>query len=74
MSNERTEAIQAVVDRMTSYQDGAPEGTVEKELREALTETDVDLTDDEIATLAAAIESGEGQVSVAEVLGSTTGG
>ena len=69
MSNERTEAIQAVVDRMTSYQDGAPEGTVEKELRKALAETDVDLTDDEVSTLAGAIESGEGTVSVADVLG-----
>ncbi|CAN5213876.1 hypothetical protein BH09ACT12_BH09ACT12_08800 [soil metagenome] len=68
MSNERTQAVQAVVDRMTSYQDGAPEGTVEKELREALTETDVDLTDEEITTLTSAIESGEGTVSVADTL------
>ncbi|MEN8674433.1 hypothetical protein [Nocardioides sp.] len=68
MSNERTEAVQAVVDRMTSYQDGAPEGTVEKELREALGETDVSLTDDEIVTLATAIEHGEGKISVATVL------
>jgi len=69
MSNERTEAVQAVVDRMTSYQDGAPEGTVEKELREALGETDVSLTDDEVVAVAAAIEDGEGKVSVATVLG-----
>ena len=69
MSNERTQAVQAVVDRMTSYQDGAPEGTVEKELRHALTETDVDLTDQEVAALVEAVESGEGRVSVSEVLG-----
>ncbi|WP_300402446.1 hypothetical protein [Nocardioides sp.] len=69
MSTERTEAVQAVVDRMTSYQDGAPEGTVEKELREALGETDVSLTDDEIEALATAIEDGEGKVSVAAVIG-----
>jgi len=68
-STERTQAVQAVVDRMTSYQDAAPEGTVEKELREALGETDVDLTDEEVVALAEAIEAGEGQVSVAEVLG-----
>ncbi|MBU1803123.1 MAG: hypothetical protein KKA97_13015 [Actinobacteria bacterium] len=69
MSTERTEAVQAVVDRMTSYQDGAPEGTVEKELREALGETDVSLTDHEIEALATAIEDGEGKVSVAAVIG-----
>ena len=69
MSNERTQAVQAVVDRMTSYQDGAPEGTVDKELRKALSETDVTLTDQEIADLVTAIESGEGTVSVADVLG-----
>ncbi len=69
MSNERTQAVQAVADRMTSYQDGAPEGTVEKELRKALTETDVDLTDDQVRALAEAIESGEGTVDVAAVLG-----
>lgn len=68
MSNERTEAVQAVVDRITSYQDGAPEGTVEKELRDALTETDVDLTDAQISKVVAAIESGEGTVDVSSVL------
>lgn len=68
MSNERNEAVQAVVDRMTSYQDGAPEGTVDRELRAALGETDVDLTDAEITALVKAIEDGEGTVSVSEVL------
>lgn len=69
MSNERNQAVQAVVDRMTSYQDGATEGTVEKELREALGETDVDLSDEQISTLVDAIENSEGKVSVSETLG-----
>ena len=69
MSNERNEVVQAVVDRMTSYQDGATEGTVEKELRAALGETDVELTDDQVTALVKAIEDGEGTVSVSEVLG-----
>jgi hypothetical protein len=69
MSNERTEAVQAVVDRMTSWHDTATEGTIEQELRDALSKTDVDLDDDEITRLAEAIEGSEGQVSVSEVLG-----
>lgn len=68
MSNERTQVIQAVVDRMTSYQDGAPEGTVEKELRAALAETDVEASDADVAALVSAIEAGEGKVAVDEIL------
>jgi len=63
------EAIQGVVDRVTSYQDGAPEGTVERELRKALDETDIELSDDEIAKLASAIEDEHGAVDAASVLG-----
>jgi len=68
MTNENTEAVQAVVDRVSSYQDGAPEGTVEKELRSGLDEAGVTLSDDEITKLASAIESQHGNVSAAEVL------
>lgn len=68
MTNENTEAVQAVVDRVSSYQDGAPEGTVEKELRSGLEEAGVSLDDAEITRLASAIESEHGNVSVAEVL------
>jgi len=63
------EAIQGLVDRVTSYQDGAPEGTVERELRKALAETDVELSDAEIAKLASAIEDEHGAVDAASVLG-----
>jgi hypothetical protein len=69
MSNERIEAVQAVVDRVSSYQDGAPEGTVEKELRDGLSEVGVDVTDDEVTKLASAIEAEHGAVSVGDVLG-----
>ena len=63
------EAIQGVVDRVSSYQDGAPEGTVERELRKALDETDVELSDDEIVKLASAIEDEHGAIDAASVLG-----
>jgi hypothetical protein len=69
MTDERNEAIQAVVDRVSSYQDGAPEGTVEKELRAGFTEVGVDTSDDEVTALAEAIEAQHGAVSVADVLG-----
>jgi hypothetical protein len=68
MSNERTEAIQAVVDRVTSYQDGAPEGTVEQELRSGFAEAGTDVSDEDIARLAAAIEAEHGAVSAEQVL------
>ncbi|MEO9323528.1 hypothetical protein ABFT23_08570 [Nocardioides sp. C4-1] len=68
MTDERTEAIQAVVDRVTSYQESATESTVEKELREAFAETDVDVSDDELARLVGAIEKADQPVDVAQVL------
>ena len=69
MENEKLEAVQAVVDRVGSYQEGATEGTVEQELRSALAETDLDLSDDEVKRLADAIESEHGIVDAASVLG-----
>jgi len=68
-SSDRTEAIQAVVDRVSSYQDGAPEGTVEAELRSGLADAGVDLEDRHITTLAEAVEAERGNVSVADLLG-----
>ena len=68
MSNDRTEAIQAVVDRVSSYQDGAPEGTIEDELRHGFEEAGVDISAEEVTRLADAIESAHGQVSAREVL------
>ncbi len=68
MTHERTQAIQAVVDRTSSYQDGAPEGTVEAELRNGFAAAGVDVTDDELRLLAEAIEDRHGAVDVSEVL------
>lgn len=65
---DQLEAIQAVVDRVSAYQDGAPENTVQNELRSGLAETGVSVSDDDVATLAAAIEGKGGDVSAAEVL------
>jgi hypothetical protein len=68
MTDERIQAIQAVVDRVSSYQDGAPEGTVARELREGFGEAGVEVSDDEVGRLADAIEDEHGAVSAAEVL------
>lgn len=63
------EAIQAVVDRVSSYQDGAPEGTVAAELRKGLDEAGIDLDESEIDKLADAVEAEHGEVKAADVLG-----
>lgn len=63
------EAIQAVVDRVSSYQDGAPEGTVVKELHDGLNEADVEVGEDDQQRLVEAIEADAGEVSAADVLG-----
>lgn len=68
MTDERIEAIQAVVDRVSSYQDGATEGTVARELRAGFEEAGVEVSDDEVTTLADAIEAEHGSVSAAELL------
>jgi hypothetical protein len=69
MTDEKMEAIQAVVDRVTSWQDGATESTVESELRRGLGEAGVEVPDEDVTKLAAAIEDEHGAVSAAEVLG-----
>lgn len=68
MDNDKLEAVQAVVDRVTSWQDGATEGTVEEELRKGASEVGVDLSADEVTRLADAIESRHGAVHASEVL------
>ena len=45
MQTEKIQAVQGVVDRVGSYQEGAPERTVEQELRDGLTEAGLELTD-----------------------------
>ncbi len=68
MTSEQIEAVQAVVDRVSSYQDGAPEGTVEKELRDGFTEAGVEVSDADVTKLVDAIESEHGAVSAEDVL------
>jgi hypothetical protein len=69
MSNDHLEAVQNVVDRVTSYQDGAPEGTVETELRAGFEEAGVDVEAADVTRLAEAIESANGAIDAAAVLG-----
>jgi hypothetical protein len=68
MTDEKMETIQAVVDRVTSWQDGATEGTVEQELRDGFSEAGVDVPDDDVRKLADAIQDEHGAVSAQEVL------
>ena len=68
MTDEKMETIQAVVDRVTSWQDGATEGTVEHELRDGFAEAGVDVPDGDVRKLADAIQDEHGTVSAQEVL------
>jgi hypothetical protein len=67
-TSEQIEAIQVVVDRVTSWQDGATEGTVERELREGFDEVGVDVLPEHLEALAAEISEDAGDVSVEQVL------
>ena len=66
---EQLEAIQNVVNHVAGYQDGAPEGTVDSELRRGFSEAGVELSDDDVAKLASAIEDEHANVDAASVLG-----
>ena len=68
-TNIDLEAIQNVVDRVTSWQDGATEGTVEDELRKGFPEAGVQVSDDHVTKLADAIQDKHGAVDAAEVIG-----
>lgn len=65
---EKSEAVQAVVDRVTSYQESAPDGTIERELRDGLAEAGVELEGGEMTRLIDAVEAARGPVSAADVL------
>jgi hypothetical protein len=66
--NPELEAIQLVVDRVSSWQDGATEGTVAEELRKGFDEAGVEVEPDEVDKLADAIQNEHGDVVVADVL------
>jgi hypothetical protein len=66
--NPELEAIQLVVDRVSSWQDGATEGTVAEELRKGFDEAGVEVEPAEVDKLADAIQSEHSDVDVTVVL------
>jgi hypothetical protein len=67
-ADPRLEVLQAVVDRVTSWQDGATEETIRAELEKALTESDVDVDESTRERIVSRIyEDGE-HFDVGEVL------
>ena len=68
MDNDKLEVVQGVVDRVSAYQDGAPEGTVERELLAGLEEAGVSLDEGQVRTLVSAIEDAPDKVSAAALL------
>lgn len=65
----RHEAVQAVVDRVTAWQQGAPDGTVLEEVRKGLAEVEVDLDEATVNRIAEAIEADDGPVDASQLLG-----
>ena len=68
MDQDKITAVQAVVDRVSSWQESATEGTVDTEIRKGLGEVGVELDDDQIARLVQAIEDKAGEADAGEVL------
>jgi hypothetical protein len=68
MDNDKIEAVKNVVERVSSYQESAEEGQIEKELRSGLDEAGVSLEDAQISSLTAAIEADPAAVDVESVL------
>ena len=68
-TNIDLQAVQNVVDRVTSWQDGATEGTVEDELRKGFSEVGIEVPGDQVTALAEAIQDRHGAIDAAEVLG-----
>lgn len=69
----RVEAVQAVVDRVTSWQDGAPKETVREELRKGLAEVQVDVPDEFVEEVVRRIHEDEPHFDVEPLLASTEG-
>ena len=67
--NPELEAIQLVVDRVSSWQDGATEETIVEELRKGFDEVAIEVEPDDVAKLADAIQNETGDVNAGEVLG-----
>lgn len=60
----KNEALQAVFDRVASWQDGATDSTVEAELRKALGEAGIELDDADAQRIADHIENDGSHVDV----------
>jgi hypothetical protein len=68
-ADPRVEVLQAVVDRVTSWQDGATEETVRAELDEALSETDIEVDGETRERIVSRIADGGGaHFDVSELL------
>lgn len=66
---DEIEAIQAVVDRVSAYQDGATQETVTQELLNGFEESGIEVATDDVGALSTAIFEEDGDVSAADVLG-----
>jgi hypothetical protein len=64
----RLAVLQAVVDRVTSWQDGADEATVRKELDDAVAEADVEVDDETRQRIVTHILDDTSHVDVKELL------
>ena len=65
----QVDAVQAVVDRITSWQDGAPEETVRAELLKGLAEADVDVPTDFVEEVVRRVREGSEHFDVEPLLG-----
>ncbi len=66
---DKITAVQAVLDRVSSWQETATDGTVKEEVRKGLDEVGITLADHQVDALAAAIEQDAGEADAGEVLG-----
>jgi malonyl CoA-acyl carrier protein transacylase len=64
----KVEAVQAVVDRITSWQDGAPEETVRDELLRGLAEAQVDVPADFVEEVVRRVRGGSEHFDVEPLL------
>jgi hypothetical protein len=64
----KVEAVQAVVDRITSWQDGATEETVRDELLRGLAEAHVDVTADFVEEVVRRVRGGSEHFDVEPLL------
>ena len=64
----KVEAVQAVVDRITSWQDGATEETVRDELVQGLADADLDVPDDFVEEVVRRVREGSEHFDVEPLL------